>query len=65
MLGGLAVNQAAWYFNTKRILKESHLRYEKLHSGTLYLIHVLEENDVPLTDFDAIAFQELVKGRDS
>lgn len=34
-------------------------RYEKLHGITTYLVDMLEQNDVPLSEFDLIALSEL------
>jgi hypothetical protein len=40
-------------------------RFESLQEGANYLLNILEENDVGLTEFDLIALTEIVEGSPS
>lgn len=48
----------------RRIVKkyaEGHRRFETLHEGTVYLLDVIQENNIDLTDLDVIALTNIFR----
>lgn len=62
LTGALSVSNAVLCLTGIRAIKvinEQHDRVEKMCNITKYLVHLLEEHDVPLTEFDVIALSDL------
>lgn len=38
-------------------------QFNKLHDGTMYLMEIIEKNDIELTEFDLIALTAITEGR--
>ena len=62
LIGILAVTNIASYISGRTILKQLETvmsEYTKLHKTAMYMVSVLEEQDIDLSEFDLIALKAL------
>lgn len=45
-----------------RKYEEGQRRFETLHEGTVYLLNIMEENDIDMSEFDVIALTNIFDG---
>jgi hypothetical protein len=58
------ITYAALVLTTRERAKQQH-RYVALHNTMMYLIHVMEEQGIDLSEFDAIALQAIIEEQDA
>lgn len=56
---GITVLQARAMRQLIKNYKEGERRFENLHEGTVYLLDIIHENNIDLTEFDVIALSNI------
>jgi uncharacterized protein YabE (DUF348 family) len=68
IIGVLAFTNIAAYISSRIILKQLNSvlhEYSKLYKTTVYMIDILEERGIDLTEFDLIALKSLREDNDA
>lgn len=58
------ITYAALVSLTRERTRQQH-RYVALHNTMMYLIHIMEEQGMDLSEFDAIALQAIIEEQDA
>lgn len=59
----VSVYQAMVIRDLVRRLDYGREQFNKLHDGTMYLMEIIEKNDIELTEFDLIALTAITEGK--
>ena len=59
---GIAVVQSLKVYALKKRLRRGRSNFENRHKTALYLLSILEENNVDLSEFDVIALSAINEG---
>ena len=59
---GVSLVQTLTIYGLKRRLDRGRKNFNQLHESTMYLIGLLEQHGVELTEFDAIALNAINEG---
>lgn len=61
LMMGLSIFQALTIRRMAKEFAQGQHRFNNLRDGANYLLNILEENDISLTEFDVIALTDIVE----
>lgn len=60
---GISFHQAFLIHRLNKELKIGRQQFDKLHEAADYLLEIIEQNDIELTEFDLIALTSISEGK--